>query len=333
MEVDDLKSPVCRWSSALPVISPSEVHIAVWERQNAFVQSPQYSATRTITAKNIPNEPASEVKQNFPASRTVLMPSLRTDSNLNVMSHSNDERRLFSLSHRSALSRLPPVLLRSRPLFHESTHKLAVGKFEPYIPRKKRIVSYSCPNSPLCAKSDAETSATPLSSPGLPAPFLTWQDIKEQNKKFKSDDLQSDSGYSSPASVSSCSSLPSCSSSNSDAVVDCSEALNVHSDEKQGLGHCVDVEARSSSKDTLFNCHSNTDLLQGVSNCTISDSDSCRSADLANKLEELLPDCLLENPERSLQSSAIKDDQKLKLADFEKLSEEQDKFIRDLLAA
>ena len=331
MEVDDLKSPVCRWSSALPVISPSEVHIAVWERQNAFVQSPQYSATRTITAKNISNEPASEVKQNFPASRTVLMPSLRTDSNLNVMSHSNDERRLFSLSHRSALSRPPPVLLRSRPLFHESTHKLAVGKFEPYIPRKKRIVSYSCPNSPLCAKSDAETSATPLSSPGLPAPFLTWQDIKEQNKKFRSDDLQSDSGYSSPASVSSCSSLPSCSSSSGDAVVDCSEVLNVHSDEKQGFEHCVD--ARSSAKDTLSNCHSNTDLLQGVSNCTISDSDSCRSADLANKLEELLPDCLLENPESSLQSSAIKDDQKLKLADFEKLSEEQDKFIRDLLAA
>ena len=331
MEVDDLKSPVCRWSSALPVISPSEVHIAVWERQNAFVHSPQYSATRTITAKNIPNEPASEVKQNFPASRTVLMPSLRTDSNMNLTSHGNDERRLFSLSHRSALSRLPPVLLRSRPLFHESTHKLAVGKFEPYIPRKKRIVSYSCPNSPLCAKSDAETSATPLSSPGLPAPFLTWQDIKEQNKKFKSDDLQSDSGYSSPASVSSCSSLPSCSSSNGDALVDCTEVLNVHSDEKQGFEHCVD--ARSSAKDTLSNCHSNTDLLQEVSNCTISDSDSCRSADLANKLEELLPDCLLENPERSLQSSAIKDDQKLKLGDFEKLSEEQDKFIRDLLAA
>ena len=331
MEVDDLKSPVCRWSSALPVISPSEVHIAVWERQNAFVQSPQYSATRIITTKNIPNEPANEAKPNFPASRTVLMPSLRTDSNMNLISHGNDEGRLFSLSHRSALSRLPPVLLRSRPLFHESTHKLAVGKFEPYIPRKKRIVSYSCPNSPLCAKSDAETSATPLSSPGLPAPFLTWQDIKEQNKKFKSDDLQSDSGYSSPASVSSCSSLPSCSSSNGDAVVDCSEVLNVHSDEKQGFEHCVD--ARSSAKDTLSNCHSNTDLLQGVSNCTISDSDSCRSADLANKLEELLPDCLLENPERSLQSSAIKDDQKLKLADFEKLSEEQDKFIRDLLAA
>ena len=331
MEVDDLKSPVCRWSSALPVISPSEVHIAVWERQNAFVQSPQYSATRTIRSKNIPNEPANEAKQNFPASRTVLMPSLRTDSNMNVMSHGNDERGLFSLSHRSALSRLPPLLLRSRPLFHESNHKLAVGKFEPYIPRKKRLVSYSCPNSPLCAKSDAETSTTPLSSPVLPAPFLTWQDIKEQNKKFRSDDLQSDSGYSSPASVSSCSSLPSCSSSNGDAVVDCSEALNVHSDEKQGFGHCVD--ARSSSKDTLFNCHSNTDLSQGVSNCTISDSDSCRSADLANKLEELLPDCLLENPESSLQSSAIKDDQKLKLADFEKLSEEQDKFIRDLLAA
>ena len=100
--------------------------------------------------------------------------------------------------------------------------------------------------------------------------------------------------------------------------MDCSEALNVHSDEKQGFGHCVNVDARSSSKDTLFSCHSNTDLLQGVSNCTISDSDSCPSADLANKLEKLLPDCLLENPESSLQSRAIKDDQKLKLADINK---------------
>lgn len=332
MEVDDLKSPVCRWSSVLPVISPSEVHIAVWERQNAFVQSPQYSAIRTIRTKNIPNEPANEAKQNFPTSRTLLMPSSKTDSNMNLISHGNDERILFSLSQRSALSRLPPILLRSRSLFHESTQKLAIGKFEPYIPRKKRLVSYSCPNSPLCGKSDVETSATPLSSPLLPAPFLTWQDIKEQNKKLKSGDLQSDSGYSSPASVSSCSSLPSCSSSNGDAVVDCSEALHVHSDEKQGFGHCVD--ARSFSKNTLLcNCHSNTDLSQGVSNCTISHSDSCRSADLANKLEELLPDCLLENPESSLQSSAIRDDQKLKLTDFEKLSEEQDKFIRDLLAA
>ena len=331
MEADDLKSPVCSWCPLLPAIPPSEVHIAVWEKAATVIDSPLCRVTEKTATTSIQEKPVDVIKMDCSAQKISSKPLLNIDCNVSIDSLDDVKRGLLSPSL-SVPSFLPPVSLRSRSLSHGLPQKMGGGQFEPYIPRKKRLVSFSCPNSPLCAKSDSDTSATPLSSPVLSQAFLTWQDIKEQNKKINTDDLQSDSGYSSPASVSSCGSLPTGQPIHGDSVSDCLEDLHVYSDEKQVVEPCIDNTYGLSSKNCL-SYDTTTNLLQGVTKCSIPATDSCHSVDLANKLEELLPDCLLENPKGCINSNAAKDDKELKLASLGKLSDEQDQFIRDLLAA
>ena len=328
MEMDDLKSPVCCWSPCLPVISPSEVHIAVWEKASIVTAPPLNPATMKTTTTGVQEKPGENVKMECSAAKISSRPLLSIDCNLSLTKPGDINRALLSPTLGSPL--LPPVSVRSRSLSHGLPHKVGTGKFEPYIPRKKRLVSYSCPSSPICTKSDLDRRALALSSPMSPQPFLTWQEVKEQNKKINADDLQSDSGYSSPASVSSCGSLP---------VSQSSIVLDVHQDhEKRGVDEPIDViEDSRTCHDAKLNGSSsydmNNDLLQGAMKLEMSTHGPCHSIDLANKLEELLPDCLLENPHNFVHNSTAKDDRELNLTDFGKLSDEQDQFIRDLLAA
>lgn len=162
---------------------------------------------------------------------------------------------------------------------------------------------------------------SPLPSPKLSQSFLTWQDIKEQSKKIAVDDLQSDSGYSSPASVSSCGSIP-FGQSNLGAPVsdDVHEPVDKKANTAGQADHLYRCDDLSISSSVCSSQRKSTDLLHEVD-----------SFDLADKLEQLLPDCLLDNP-RSAVKPCTTNLMETKLETFVKLSAEQDQFILDLLA-
>ena len=323
MELDDLKSPVCCWSSSPPNVSPSEVHIAVWEKVS-FALHPLLTPAATTAKESNKTELKTsfeEKLEDVKMSETSFMSLLNIDCDTTITPCKDVNKGLGS----------PPLRSQMFSPFRRTTSSLVLpqktraGQFEPYIPRKKRLVSQSCPNSPLCH--DSSTLSSVL-SPKVSQSFLTWQDIKEQNKKITADDLQSDSGYASPASVSSCGSLPSGQSNLGTSLNDHLEDLHEHSNGNGNIGgqteHCLEgslICSDSKFCSKLCSSHrTNTDLLHEVD-----------SLDLADKLEQMLPDCLLENP-RDLKHSAKNNAMETKLEDLVKLSAEQDQFILDLLA-
>lgn len=315
MELDDLKSPVCCWNSSPPNVLPSEIHIAVWEK--GFPTSHPESNKPTTTELTIV-EDVKLAKNTF-------------SSLLNI----NCNTAVSSCKDVSDGPLSPPL---GSPVFSPSrgrTHSLVLpqktraGQFEPYVPRKKRLVSQSCPNSPLCnnnLKLDSDIDMSPLPSLKLSQSFLTWQDIKEESKKIAVDDLQSDSGYSSPASVSSCGSLPSGQSNLGTLVNDDVDAVHDATDKNPNnptdSGGQTDHLCSGSDNCNDLTLPSNVCLPQRKNEDLVHKVDSL---DLADKLEQLLPDCLLENPK-------INNAVETKLENFVKLSAEQDQFILDLLA-
>ena len=316
MELDDLKSPECHWSSSPPNVLPSQVHIAVWEKV--------FTASRSLLTPG-PNKPAElfiaedvKVAKNYCTSLLDIDCNTAVSSCKDVTSHG-----LLSPPLRS------PVLSPSRGRTSSLVlpQKTRPGRFEPYVPRKKRLVSQSCPNSPLCNNSDMDMS--PLPSPKFSQSFLTWQDIKEQSSKMAVDDLQSDSGYSSPASVGSCGSVPSGQSNLGASVGDHADGLHEPVTKNANAGGQTDHLCRGSHNCNDFTLSSsvcstqrkNTDLLHEVD-----------SLDLADKLEQLLPDCLLENTRSLVKPGTTNNVMEAKLENFVKLSAEQDQFILDLLA-
>lgn len=315
MELDDLKSPVCQWSSSPPNVLPSEVHIAVWEKEFT-VSHP------LLTPEPNKSNTAEFISEDMKVAQSSSSSFLNIDCNTAVSTCKDVSHGPLSPPLRSPA--FSP--LRGKTSSLALPQKARAGQFEPYVPRKKRLISQSCPSSPLCNNSDVNMS--PLPSPKLSQSFLTWQDIKEQSKKIAVDDLQSDSGYSSPASVSSCGSAPFGQSNLGASVSDHVDDLHESVDKKANAGeqtdhlcmgshNCDDLAMSSSCSSSQ---RKSTDLLREVD-----------SFDLAGKLEQLLPDCLLENP-RSLVKPCTTNVMETNLETFVKLSAEQDQFILDLLA-
>jgi len=322
MELDDLKSPVCCWNSSPPNVLPSEIHIAVWEKVFPTLHpEPNKPTTTELT-----------IVEDVKLAKNSISSLLNINCNTAVSSCKDVSDGPLSPPLGS------PVFLPSRGRTHSLglPQKTRAGQFEPYVPRKKRLVSQSCPNSPLCnnnLKLDSDIDMSPLPSLKLSQSFLTWQDIKEQSKKIAVDDLQSDSGYSSPASVSSCGSLPAGQSNLGTLVSDYVDA--VHDPMDKNANNPTDSGGQT---DRLCSGNDNCNDLTLPSNVCLSQRKNkdlvheVDSLDLADKLEQLLPDCLLENP-RSLVKPCTKNNAvETELENFVKLSAEQDQFILDLLA-
>ena len=167
--------------------------------------------------------------------------------------------------------------------------KFRAAQFEPYIPGKRKREEVSCPNFPLVmgtteknldgGKLDGSLS---LNSPGYnskkPA-FLSWQEVAEHNRKdILTYDSQSDSGYSSPASVSSCSSLAAVSDCGAvdgqTSEIHCSSALpSANTIQQQGV-----LENKSQSEcmklvngleELLIDCFDSTSTLGGVTDSPV----------------------------------------------------------------
>lgn len=327
MEIDDLNFQHCSWMSLFPNVPPSEVHIAVWEKVSTDLIS-QLTTLKDVVRRGT-EQNLTIIKES--CSDTKLSSRPLSDIDCNVTTSSaviNGKKTLNSPTSCGPDSSLPIIATGSR-VSHKSQAKLKAGKFEPYIPRKKRLLSPSSTNSSVCSRQDFDISISSPLSPSPSQPFLTWQDIKEQTNKLNVDDLQSDSGYSSPLSVSSCSSLAlSQSIGSGNSLSDCLE--DVHSSDdavrdnfagsiKVALGVSLSGKAKSS-------------MLQGENQQKMSSHSTSwndYSIELASELDELLPDCLMENSKEFSLSDSISAN--LKLADIEKLSDEQDQFIRDLL--
>lgn len=339
MEIDDLNFQHCSWVSLLPNIPPSEVHIAVWEKVSSNLIS-QLTTLKEVVRRGT-EQNLTIIKESCSDTKCSSRPLSDIDCNVTIASTViNGKKTLNSPTSCGPDSSLPIIATGSR-VSRRSQAKLKAGKFEPYIPRKKRLLSPSSTNSSVCSRQDFDISISSPLSPSPSQPFLTWQDIKEQTNKLNVDDLQSDSGYSSPLSVSSCSSLPlgqSIGSGNS--LSDCLEDVHTSNDaEKQELDKVTDDAVRDNFAGSVkvalsvsLSGKTKSSMLQGENQQKMSSHSTSwndYSIELASELDELLPDCLMENSKEFSLSDSISAN--LKLADIEKLSDEQDQFIRDLL--
>ena len=320
MELDDLKSPICSWSSSPPNVPLSEVHIAVWEKVSVVI-NPQIPPPKfkEISRTEVKTNHSAQPTQDTRFGKISSMPLLSIDCSATFAPSQDINKSLYSSPLNSPA--LSPS--RSRTVLNLSL-KTKSEQFEPYVPRKKRLVTQSSPNSPICI------SNSKLNSNGIaPQPFLTWQEVKEQNKKLSFDELQSDSGYSSPASVSSCGSLVICQSNKDVSVDEHQEGPHENGNEKQNVAgqknYPNGTNLVSKSPDSS-SCRRSSDLV-----CEVN------PLDLADKLEHLLPDCLLESPRdseknpRELAECRTIDSKETKLEKIAQLSAQQDQFILDLL--
>ena len=313
MEIDDLKSPLCRWETSFPSVPTSEIHIVVLEKvctdPHHLAMVPATKNLRGLTA-NVGGTLAKEVFKDCSRSKDCSTQATNLDSKDMVNSRANQGNMGVSSTKSSVLSTFPQKT-KAGPLV-----------FEPYVPRKKRPVAHSWPNSPVEVngfKCDTDRDTNVQFSSPLSPLFLSWQEFSEQSKaKANHSYLQSDSGYSSPASVSSCSSLPSTHAGVSHST--CDSCDDVHLEESVDI-HCA--------SDFLENDSNTLQLLSVTDRHEEKPSDLCPSDSLVDKLEELLPDCLLENATGLVEFT--EDDMNLRLDDFQKLSAEQDQFILDLL--
>lgn len=319
MELDDLKSPICSWSSSLPNVPLSEVHIAVWEKVsvviNPLLPLPKMKEIRTEIKTNHTAQPTQYTRM----SKISSMPLFSIHCSETITSSQDINKALCSPPPNSPA--LSPS--RSRTALNLSL-KTRSEQFEPYIPRKKRLVTQSCPSSPPCVNNPTmDFNRITLQ------PFLTWQEVKEQNKKLSVDELQSDSGYSSPASVSSCGSLVSGQSNTAVSVDEPLEEVQEDDHVKRkvvGQTNCLD-DTNLVSKGLDSSSHIRSSGLV----CKVD------SLNLADKLEQLLPDCLLgnlrdseKNP-RELAKDRTVDGNETDLENIGNLSAQQDQFILDLL--
>lgn len=301
--MNDLKSAKCRWSCDAPSVPASEVHIVVWEKIQPLVEPKKDCLTST--AKVTPEKPRTHLeKTSENCDPNKLTPALRKSCvesnakkpgivkataplalNNTTLAREQGNTTLSNTSVGVRTNSCDPSADSERGV----SLKRKLPKFEPYVPRKQRLLTQSCPNSTqeFAAEKGLEEQPSVKSPPTSKASFLSWQEVEEHSKGVASDDA-SDSGYSSnPSSVSS-------------------------------SGCQLSVEVR----------------------CIDGQTDSCagtqRVRDLAIELEELLPDCLLDDlaakPVGPVSPTAkpvglVNLDTALKT-----LSVEQDQFLLDLLA-
>lgn len=321
MELDDLKSPICSWSSSIPNVPLSEVHIAVWEKVSVVVNPLLPPSEMKISRSEIKSNHTAQPTQDTKMGKISSIPLLSIHCSATTTSSQGINKALCS----------PPLISPALSPSRSTTAlnlslKTRSEQFEPYIPRKKRLITQSCPSSPLCFNKPTRNSNRITLEP-----FLTWQEVKEQNKKLSVDELQSDSGYSSPASVSSCGSLASGQSNTAVSVDEPLEEIQERGHVKQNVAGQTNYlnDKNPVSKGLDSSSHKKrSDLVYEVD-----------SLDLADKLEQLLPDCLLGNPRnseknpRELGKDRTADGKETDLENIGNLSAQQDQFILDLLLA
>ena len=202
--MDDTQSIVCRWEKGVPSFPLDEVHIAVWERAKLF----QRKCLPVETGAKVAGKPSEVLSCNVKSTTSKLVPSedgrIRetsvtrngclsesfANSHLNKVKGSNGKME-FNTNSITDTRKSVEVKANSAVEKRKNT-------FEPYIPKKKRSVS--------SALSKDEVKIVPGFED---VPLPSHVKVEKDKLGASSCDNQSDSGYSSPGSNSSCVSLPS----------------------------------------------------------------------------------------------------------------------------
>ena len=211
----------------MPSVPLNEIHIAVWERTSLYqknVVSPKVCSETTTPRRRkiVPQQSLSSSN-----SKSVSLPSktrkLKDPLSLRRMGAEVVDEGVKKFEERKS-NFVPETFVENNEHSTENAtckRENNVETFEPYIPRKKRSTvagvpatnsnyPQSCPgdfakvkDKPLCSLDENAEKSTD---------FLPWQDsisvqLGEKQKQAIACDNQSDSGYSSPGSNSSCTSL------------------------------------------------------------------------------------------------------------------------------
>lgn len=211
----------------MPSVPLNEIHIAVWERTNLYKNNlvlPKVCETTSAKRRQVVPQQAVSSSNNKSVSlpwktRKLKDPPLLRRTGAQVF-HEDVEK----LEENDKPNFDSEAFVENKEHFTENAtckRRNDVETFEPYIPRKKRstVAGATTTNSNYtesCSGDFTKAKEEPLCSPDEDAEkstnFLPWQDgisvqLGEKQKQAIACDNQSDSGYSSPGSNSSCASV------------------------------------------------------------------------------------------------------------------------------
>ena len=216
---------VCKWRKGHPSFPLDQVHIAVWERARRKSSSVEIAAKalgeaerRAPEAKvvkatatmdeRLPSNVNNEHCLNLCSKDGLFNPSFSETPSRAIDSHPNDDRENNFNMKGECGNHLPNSMAAERKSSEsgkESCGQKRKNIFEPYIPKKKRTLSICCADKektvPVLVNDSKSSNAS--------TSFSHWKDTSVVEKVGVISDNQSDSGYSSPGSNSSCASLPS----------------------------------------------------------------------------------------------------------------------------
>mgnify|MGYP002803903167 FL=1 len=309
-KVDDTQNVVCKWRKGHPCFPLDQVHIALWERTKRKSSS---SVEIAANALGEPERRAPEAKVvkatatmgerlpvNLPLKDGLLNPSYSTTPSGVTDSHQIDDRENNFDKRGKCSDDLPNSMANERKSSEFRQNDCGQKRkniFEPYIPKKKRTLSICCTDKEKTVPvlvGDSKSSSASTS-------FPHWKDRSVVEKVGAICDSQSDSGYSSPGSNSSCASLPSSNCTKDEnsilnEIIDSLREIVVPEDEKlQKDSHkCDSLWLKSSNtaeakweEGLLHDSLSKTTLKSCNSQETISELDSLRKLDLPCDFAEI----------------------------------------------
>ena len=195
--MDDTRNGICKWTKGEPSFPLDQVHVAVWERANVYkrksssvevanrtLERPHAWETKVVKATSA----ESSVNSNDEHSTSIHLSNSLTSTSINENNDRKNNLDMKSNGERCARQKRKNV-------------------FEPYIPKKKRNLST---DNSLCRDEEKTVVVNKNKCTNAASNFSHWKPVSVVDKVGVISDNQSDSGYSSPGSNSSCVSQPSC---------------------------------------------------------------------------------------------------------------------------
>ena len=253
--MDDTENVVCKWKRGIPSIPLDQVHVAVWERATLY-QKKSSSGVGRLAEKCREDKAISGLSKRLDTGSSILSKDNSTGNHSSIISKTDFSQHKVSSENLKTLSDIPsdikvnssisiPKLNNDRQnsvkaergnvdslpsclAAEKKSKELDVktecndtkrkNTFEPYIPRKKRLL---CTNETSQMKNEEKTKTEDIYSPVrangnkqiMEVSTGLWKGVTliekdKQGSVGSPGDNQSDSGYSSPASNNSSVSLP-----------------------------------------------------------------------------------------------------------------------------
>lgn len=307
-EVDDARNIVCRWRRGHPSFPLDQLHIAIWERaklfKGKFIPAEAAAKSPADAKRSVLENKVGVVIDKKQSTVSLNVDSLTKDLNSKDLNTSNSclSRKFGSFngllkdnvsnpSNTAPLRELDSVKTRSlleQTCSHTSasktknaglTNQISKSKdrspitkrknaFEPYIPKKKRLLSNNCldSNMGITASNSEDTSlrSNDKITSASTAHLQSKEGVSVDNTVKQNNVCGIDSGYSSPSSNSSCNSLPLSQSAKDDNI----NLLDIiHTLE------CIDFPNRNMHNLNSIELKSSQDVVGDLKNDSISCTD------------------------------------------------------------